>query len=72
MGDGGGGGDDRLVHGDDAGLLTGLNAVLNHLALLKRLGLPRHCVHVDFRASGGGDGGGDDQRDASFGKLGRK
>ena len=57
--------------GDNAGLLSGVNVVLNHLALLKRLGLPRHCVHVDFGGGGGVSGRENEGSGGSGGSGGR-
>jgi len=59
----------------DKGLLAGVLTVLNHLALLARIGLPNHCVHVvtrpnDERSVGGGGGGGGSGGGSSGGSSG--
>ena len=41
------------VFGGDAGFFVYVNFVINHLALLRRLGIPNHCIHVAFGEEGG-------------------
>ena len=36
----------------DAGFFVYVTFVLNHLALLRRLGLANHCAHVHFGGAG--------------------
>jgi hypothetical protein len=38
------------MFGSDAGFFVYVTFVLNHLALLERLGVPNHCVHAHFGA----------------------
>ena len=43
----------RVTVDEDRGLLSGVVSVVNHLALLERIGAPDHCVHVSIGARDG-------------------